>query len=147
MGLKKETFLAVAEMLASHLRLKEADRWSVPICKLKYVSFQSSYPEVNDQQFLWAAEQFVQSTSNDKFLRYPTWNELMSFLYRTENGTPNRSWGFKESLPRSIQPTREQLALMPRESESLHRDTTDPQNQGAYKTFRAALPEGDVWNP
>ena len=55
MGLKKETFLAVAEMLASHLRLKEADRWSIPICKLKYVSFQSGYPEVNDQQFLWAA--------------------------------------------------------------------------------------------
>ena len=147
MGLKKETFLAVAEMLASHLRLKEADRWSIAICKLKYVSFQSSYPEVNDQQFLWAAEQFVQSTSNDKFLRYPTWNELMSFLYRTENGVPNRSWGFKETLPKLIQPTKEQLALMPKEPESLCRDSTDPQNQRAYKTFRASLPEGDVWNP
>jgi hypothetical protein len=27
-GLTAETFLAVAEMVAGHLRLKEADRWS-----------------------------------------------------------------------------------------------------------------------
>ena len=55
-----ETFLAVSEMVASQLRIKEADRWSANICKLKFVSFQTEFPEVNDQQFLWAAEQWIQ---------------------------------------------------------------------------------------
>ena len=50
-----ETLLSVAEMIAAQLRIKEADRWTPHICQLKFVSFTSEFPEVTDQQFLWAA--------------------------------------------------------------------------------------------
>lgn len=111
--LAPDTFLAIAEMVAAQLRIKEADRWSPQICQLKYISFTSEFPEVSDQQFLWAAEKWLQSTAGEDFLRYPTWTELMSPLYRCENGLANREWGFKEELPALVAPTAEQLAMMP----------------------------------
>ena len=43
-SLTPETFLAVAEMIAGHLRIKESDRWSAHICRLKFHSFTSEFP-------------------------------------------------------------------------------------------------------
>ena len=129
-----ETFLAVSEMIASQLRIKDADRWSANICKLKFVSFQNEFPEVNDQQFLWAAEQWVQSTSAQSFIRYPTWRELMAPIYRSENGLANRSWGFKDELPAMCKPTQEQLTLLPSAPKSIA-PAPDPHNSGAYVPF------------
>ena len=129
-----ETFLAVSEMVASQLRIKEADRWSTNICKLKFVSFQTEFPEVNDQQFLWAAEQWIQSVSTQSFVRYPTWKEIMSPLYRTENGLANRSWGFRDELPAMCKPTPEQLTLLPSAPRSIA-PAPDPNNSGAYVPF------------
>ena len=133
-GLTIETFLAVAEMVAAQLRIKESDRWAPQICQLKYVSFTSEFPEVNDGQFLWAAEQWLQSTSGQDFLRYPTWKELMSPLYRSENGQANRSWGFKESLPAGLMPSAQQLAALPEAPRSIA-SSPDPHNSDAYRVF------------
>lgn len=112
-----ETFLAVAEMVAQQLRIKESDRWSSTVCQLKYVSFLTDFPEVNDQQLFWSAERWLQSKSEQEFLRYPTWTELMSPLYRCENGLANREWGFKDELPAMVQPTYQQLQMLPRKPE------------------------------
>ena len=131
-----ETFLAVSEMISSQLRLKEADRWSSNICKLKFVSFQTEFPEVNDQQFLWAAEQWIQSTSAQSFVRYPTWKELMAPIYRSENGLANRSWGFKGDLPVMCKPTQEQLTMLPSAPRSIA-PSPDPHNAGAYVPFES----------
>lgn len=129
-----ETFLAVAEMVAAQLRIKESDRWSPHICQLKYVSFTSEFPEVTDPQFLWAAEQWLQSTGGQDFLRYPTWKELMVPLYRSENGLANRSWGFRSDLPAMCRPTGEQLRLLPSAPQSVAAPP-DPQNGDAYVPF------------
>ena len=131
-----ETFLAVSEMISSQLRLKEADRWSSNICKLKFVSFQTEFPEVNDQQFLWAAEQWIQSTSAQSFVRYPTWKELMAPIYRSENGLANRSWGFKGDLPVMCKPTQEQLTMLPSAPRAIA-PSPDPHNAGAYVPFES----------
>lgn len=133
-GLTIETFLAVAEMVAAQLRIKEADRWPPAICQLKYVSFLSEFPEVNDAQLLWSAEQWLQSTAGRGFLRYPTWRELMSPLYRCENGLANRSWGFKPDLPGMCQPTRHQLRQLPAAPQSIAA-SPDPNNADAYVPF------------
>jgi hypothetical protein len=129
-----ETFLAVAEMVAAQLRIKESDRWSPHICQLKYVSFTSEFPEVTDRQFLWAAEQWLQGTGGQDFLRYPTWKELMVPLYRSENGLANRSWGFRSDLPAMCRPTGEQLRLLPSAPQSVAAPP-DPQNGDAYVPF------------
>jgi hypothetical protein len=135
-GLTIETFLAVAEMIASQLRIKEADRWTPHICQLKYVSFMGEFPEVTDRQFLWAAEQWLQGTGGKDFVRYPTWRELMNTLYRSENGLANRTWGFKEALPAGISPTAEQLAMLPAAPRSMV-SPPDPQNAAAYVPFES----------
>lgn len=136
-GLSIETFLAVAEMVAAQLRIKDADRWTPQICQLKYVSFASEFPEVNDQQFLWAAEQWLQSTGGRDFLRYPTWRELMAPLYRTENGMANRSWGFRPDLPRLCAPSPQQLQLLPAAPLSIA-SSPDPHNSDAYVPFTSS---------
>ena len=132
-----ETFLAVAEMVAGHLRLKDADRWSPHVCRLKFHSFTSAYPEVSETQFMWASEQWIQSTSPEKFHRFPVWSELMAPLYRTEGGMANRSWGFRESLPSFVQPTSEQCALLPAQRQSIL-SAPDIQNPAAYVTIGRA---------
>lgn len=132
-SLKPETFLAVAEMVAGHLRLKEADRWSPHICRLKFHSFTSEFPEVNETQFMWAAEQWIQALPPG-FTRYPTWKELMAPLYRSENGWANRSWGFRNDLPPFVRPTVEQLSLLPSRSESVA-PAADSANAAAYVPF------------
>jgi hypothetical protein len=129
-----ETFLAVAEMIAAQLRIKEADRWTPTICQLKYVSFSAEFPEVSDHQLVWAAEQWLQTTGGKDFLRYPTWKELMVPLYRSENGLANRSWGFRDSLPAMFQPTAEQLQMLPQRAESITA-SPDPHNCAAYLPF------------
>jgi len=132
-----ETFLAVAEMIAAQLRIKEADRWTPHVCQLKYVSFRTEFPEVSDPQFLWAAEQWLQDTGGKDYLRYPTWKELMSALYRCENGLANRSWGFRDSLPPMCQPSPAQLQLLPSSPRSVV-TAPDPQNAAAYVPFECS---------
>jgi len=132
-SLTPQTFLAVAEMIAAHLRMKEADRWSPHICKLKFFSFTTEFPEVSERQFMWAAEQWIQGLKTG-FTRYPTWKELMAPLYRTENGMANRSWGFKPGLPAFLNPTAEQLAALPSSPRSIA-GVPDPENGQAYVPF------------
>jgi hypothetical protein len=129
-----ETFLAVAEMIAAQLRIKDADRWTPTICQLKFVSFTAEFPEVNDHQLVWAAEQWLQTTGGKDFLRYPTWKELMVPLYRSENGLANRSWGFRDTLPAMFQPTAEQLQMLPQRAASITA-SPDPHNAAAYLPF------------
>lgn len=131
-----ETFLAVAEMIAAQLRIKEADRWTAHVCQLKFVSFLSEFPEVSDLQFLWAAEQWLQDTGARDFVRYPTWKQLMVPLYRSENGLANRSWGFRDSLPAMCRPGADQLRRLPTRPESIC-PGPDPQNAEAYVQFEA----------
>ena len=136
-SLTPETFLAVAEMIAAHLRIKEADRWSPHICRLKFHSFSSEFPEINEPQFMWAAEQWVQGTEAGSFLRYPTWGELMAPLYRSEGGRANRSWGPREGLPGFVKFKPDQLALLPASPRSLVAPP-DQQNLAAYQTVGQA---------
>ncbi len=56
-----DVFLQGAEMIQQQLRIKEADRWSKDICKLKFYSFGAEFPEVDCAQFLWACEKWLQS--------------------------------------------------------------------------------------
>jgi len=134
--LTPETFLAVAEMIAAQLRIKEADRWSPHICRLKFHSFTSEFPEITEPQFMWAAEQWIQALEPNTFKRYPTWKELMSPLYRTENGLANRSWGFREELPPFCRPTASQLQMLPTSRRSLS-PAPDPHNSDAYVPFES----------
>jgi hypothetical protein len=148
--LTPETFLAVAEMIAAQLRIKEADRWSPHICRLKFHSFSSEFPEVSEPQFMWAAEQWIQGLDPSAFKRYPTWKEMMAPLYRCENGMANRSWGFRENLPAFLQPTAEQLAQLPSTRRSLAA-APDPANAEAYVPFQSSeqplLPPADDEGP
>ena len=136
-SLTPETFLAVAEMIAGHLRIKESDRWSAHICRLKFHSFTSEFPEINEPQFMWVAEQWIQCTDAGTFLRYPTWGELMGPLYRTEAGRANRSWGPRAELPGFVRFRPEQLALLPSAPRSIA-PPPDQQNIDAYRTVGRA---------
>lgn len=136
-SLTPETFLAVAEMIAGHLRLKEGDRWSPHVCRLKFHSFTSEFPEINEAQFMWAAEQWIQGTEAATFLRYPTWGELMAPLYRSEAGRANRSWGPKADLPAFVRFRPEQLALLPATPRPLAQPP-DQRNIDAYRTVGRA---------
>lgn len=135
-GVTPETFLAVVEMIAGHLRLKESDRWSAHICRLKIRSFAAEFPEVNDRQLLWAAEKWLQGLDNG-FHRFPTWRELMAPLYRTEGKLANRSWGPKPGLPEFAQFSPEQLSLLPGAASS-SLPPPDATNPAAYEVRRAA---------
>lgn len=142
-GVSLTTFAACCEMIAGHLRIKEADRWSVGgTMDLKYQSFRAQYPEVTDIQFLWASEQWIQSCPNsDRFMRYPTWGELMAFLYRCEGGQANRTWGFREDLPEFAAPSQWQIEQAARGRRSLL-PPPDSLNTDAYRTVgRAAQRE------
>lgn len=134
-ALTRETFFAVAEMVAGQLRLKEADRWSAHVCRLKYHSFTSEFPEVVDAQFMWAAEQWIQGL-NDGFHRYPTWRELMAPLYRCEGALANRSWGPRDGLPGFVRFKPEQLALLPDRPRSML-PPPDCHNAAAYALAQA----------
>jgi hypothetical protein len=136
-SLTPETFLAVADMIAGHLRLKEADRWSPHICRLKFFSFTSEFPEISEAQFMWAAEQWIQGTDASAFLRYPTWGELMAALYRTEGGRANRSWGPRDELPPFVRFKPDQLALLPTAPRPLA-PPPDDRNVEAYRTVGRA---------
>lgn len=137
-GLTPQTFLAVAEMIFGHLRSKESDRWTPHVCRLKFSSFTSEFPEVSETQFMWAAEQWIQNCGAG-FVRFPTWRELMAPLYRTENGLANRSWGFNPALPQFLAPTPEQLAMLPARRASIA-GVADQHNAAAYDLFTADHP-------
>lgn len=139
-SLTPETFLAVAEMIAAHLRIKEADRWSPHICRLKFHSFTSDFPEISETQFMWSAEQWIQATEAAAFLRYPTWGELMAPLYRTENGRANRSWGPREELPGFVRFKPEQLAMLP----TRPRSQVAPPDQGNIEAYRTVGRAGEA---
>ena len=128
------TFLAGVELIQQQLRIKRDDRWSETVCKLKFHSFQSEFPEVNDAQFFWACEQWVQTYSAKDFSRFPVWTELMTSLYAVENGKANRSWGFKRELPKFVAPTDDQKALLPGKPRSIAA-AADPHNADAYVLF------------
>jgi hypothetical protein len=117
--LTPEAFLAGCELLMSHVRMRESDRWGELACKVKYASFRGAFPEVDREQFLWACEQWIQETAGQDFLRFPTWTELMATLYGTEAGLANRSYGFKPDLPAWLQPTERQRAMLPRQAKTL----------------------------
>ena len=142
--LTPETFLAAIEMLQQQLRIKRDDHWSPAVCKLKYGSFCSEFPEVNDAQFFWCCEQWIQNFSSRDFAKFPTWGQLMVSLYASENGRANRSWGFKRELPQMVSPSPEQVAMLPGRAKSIAA-AADPQNAAAYVPFEAtsfpALPQ------
>ena len=117
--LQPRAFLVGVEVIFSHLRLKESDRWSETVALLKLASFAEAFPEVNDGQFLWACEQWAQGAIGGTFHAFPTWRELMAPLYRRENGLANRSWGFNPALPQFLQPSDQQLQMLPQRRESL----------------------------
>lgn len=131
--LTAEIFMTVIDMVAGHLRLKDADRWGPQIARLKFRSFVGEFPEVSEQQFVWAAERWIQSLPTG-FTRFPTWRELMAPLYRCENGMANRSWGFRPDLPSILAPTEEQLQLLPQQRRSIAA-APDPHNAEAYVPF------------
>lgn len=146
--LTAETFLAACEMVFSHLRTKEADRWSSHVCRLKFYSFASAFPEVSEAQFFWAAEQWIQTTKPETFHRFPTWNELMRSLYRCEGGLANRSWGPRDGLPVFLRFTEDQLLQLPPARSVL--EPPDPQNAAAYVPVgrgARALAPGETLRP
>ena len=112
MLLDPEAFTRGCRMIERHIRTRADAAWSTEDFKLKFVSFSSDFPEVSTPQFLWSCERWIQGATGE-FLRFPTWRQLMAPLYRCDAGLPNRAWGFKEDLPRSLQPTRQQLAMLP----------------------------------
>ncbi len=72
----------------------------------------------------------------------------MASLYRSENGLANRSWGFKEDLPRMCQPSAQQVQLLPAAPRSIA-SSPDPNNASAYVPFHvkatlALPPEQDL---
>ena len=137
MALTPETFLAGIEMVQQQLRIKRDDQWSAAVCKLKFASFCAEFPEVNDPQFFWACEQWIQRHSDRDFVRFPTWVELMVPLYASENGKANRSWGFKRDLPQQLKPTAEQIAQLPTRARSIA-GAADPHNADAYQRFKSS---------
>ena len=137
--MKIETFLAGIEMVQQQLRVKKEDRWSVEVCGLKFNSFISEFPEVNDAQFFWSCERWIQDYTKTEFTRMPTWQQLMCPLYCVENGRANRSWGFKRDLPAFVAPTPEQKGLLPEHPRSIA-GVADPHNADAYQTFKSDLP-------
>lgn len=148
-SLTPETFLAVAQMVAGHLRLKADDRWSPHVCRLKFHSFTSEFPEVSEAQFMWAAERWIQGTEPGTFLRYPTWAELMAPLYRTEAGRANRSWGPRDDLPPFVRFKPDQLALLPSSPQSVL-PPPDQQNPAAYQVISCSqlvLPAAETEPP
>lgn len=130
--LDAETFLAGVEMIQQQLRIKRDDQWSTVVCKLKYTSFLSEFPEVQSHQFFWACERWIQMFSAKDFATFPTWQELMVPLYAAENGKANRSWGFKRDLPAFVSPTESQKALLPERPRSIA-GAADPLNRDAYE--------------
>lgn len=132
--LTPEVFLAGAELLFSHLRTREGDRWSELACKLKFASFRGAFPEIDREQYLWACEQWIQATAGKEFLRFPAWGELMTSLYGCEGGLANRSFGFKADLPQFLQPSLEQEAMLPA------RQSLQPHPGEAYQVISGGRP-------
>lgn len=132
-----ESFLASIQMLYQHLRLKDADRWTPAVARIKHIFFVESFPEVSDRQFMWCCERWIQNTKPETFHRLPTWDELMRFLYRTRAGKPERSWGFRDDLPSYILPNPKQLAMLPSASSAA---PPDDENYEAYKVRTASGP-------
>ncbi len=135
-----ETFLAGAEMIQQQLRVKRDDQWSTTVCKLKFSSFRTEFPEVSSVQFFWACEQWIQQFSAKDFATFPTWQELMVPLYAVENGKANRSWGFKRDLPAYVAPTESQRAQLPERPRSIA-GAADPLNRQAYEVVITPRPD------
>ena len=134
MLLDPEAFTRGCRMIERHIRTRADAAWSTEDFKLKFVSFGTDFPEVSTPQFLWACERWIQAATGE-FLRFPTWRQLMVPLYRCQGGMPNRAWGFKEDLPRSLQPTRQQLAMLPPGSNPIPPDGAE--NPAAYHLVAA----------
>lgn len=132
-------FVKGCSLIAKHLRTRADAGWDDDDFTLKYVSFSEAFPEVNDRQFLWCCERWIQSQRQD-FLRFPAWNELMAPLYRCEEGLANRSWGPRQGLPQHLRFSPEQLQLLPQAVRSVL-PPPDARNAEAYRiTGRGGAP-------
>ena len=127
-----------------HIRTRADAEWDHLDGMHKYLGFTKAFPEVNDDQFVWACEQWIQSTRQGEFLRFPTWAELMVPLYRSENGIANRSWGPRPDLPGPVQFTAEQLDQLPAAVQSVE-PYPDPIIARAYE--RLPRPPGHLLLP
>lgn len=115
-------FLSGCEMVQNHLRIPPAQYWSADVCKLKFSSFQTSFPEASATHFWWACETWIQGVGQ-AFSRFPTWAELMSPLYKCQGDCPVRAWGFRDDLPTHLRPQPWQLKLLPAPSLALPADS------------------------
>lgn len=127
--LEPKAFFLGVELIFSHLRLKESDRWSEGIALIKLASFQRDFPEVDSAMFVFACEAWTQGATAGTFHAFPTWRELMAKLYRCEAGLANRSWGFRPDLPACLRPTAQQLQMLPSRTQSLLPAADDTQRQ------------------
>lgn len=136
-----EAFAAVCEGLHAFIRTPEKDRPHGLLAQMQHASFCNHYPEVNDLQFAYAAEEWKQATTPGEFTRFPKWDQLMAHLYRCDgNGLPVRAAGFKPDLPAYVQPTAQQLAMLPSRDEI---DRTPPgANPEAYRIVSFPRPNG-----
>lgn len=135
-----DAFCVVVEMLFSHLRLKDADRWSEDVALLKFQSLAGAWPELSSQQLMWSAEMWIQSTAGKDFLKFPAWAELLAPLYRCDHqGLAVRAAGFRPDLPAGLAPTPQQLALLEGapDPRRLPPPGADP---AAYEVFQAPRP-------
>jgi hypothetical protein len=132
-----ETFLASIQMIYQHLRLKELDRWTPATARIKHFFLVEEYATVSDRQFMWACEQWIQSTAPGTFHRMPTWNELMRFLFKGNSAGPQKGWGFRDDLPPYISPTSAALSVA-KAAVALLAPPPDAEEPGAYKLVTPA---------
>ena len=137
--LNRPTFIICADQIQSFLRIPEDRRFVEAFLIEKYESLREAFPEVDDRMLVYACEQWMQVAQ--EFSRFPTWNELLRSLYRCDaNGTPVRHAGFKPTLPQRVQPTPQQLAMLPSRDEI---DRTPPgANPEAYRILSFPRPNG-----
>lgn len=137
--LSKAAFIVCADQIQSFLRIPEERRFVGAFLAEKYESLREAFPEVDDRMLIYACEQWMQVA--EEFSRFPTWNELMRSLYRCDgNGLPVRHAGFKPTLPPRVQPTPQQLAMLPSRDEI---DRTPPgANPEAYRIVSFPRPNG-----
>lgn len=136
------SFTKGCRLIDKAIRTRADASWDPEDFTLKFASFSSEFPEVNSRQFLWCCECWIQA-QGDGFLRFPSWKQLMAFLYRTENGLANRSWGPKPDLPPLAQFSADQRRLLPAAARSVL-PPPDPANAEAYAVVGRGAVEGPL---
>ena len=142
--LSARAFVKGCTLVAKYIRVRDSADWEPEDFTLKILGFSKDFPEVNDGQFIYACEEWIQAQGQADFLRFPTWKQLMVPLYRTENGIANRSWGPRPDLPGPVQFTAEQLDQLPAAVQSVE-PYPDPIIARAYE--RLPRPPGHLLLP